>query len=146
MKGFDPSFITQLVETAIPLHKFLGVELLELREGYAKIKIPFKEEVVGDFRKRQWHSGIIATLMNSVGGIAGISYLKFKGDKIATIDLRVDYLRSAKAEALIVEAEVLSFGDNILKTTLCAWQGEKEKLLAEGKSIYGITNEKPDAE
>jgi len=133
VQELDHDFIKQLVEKAIPFHKFLAVELMAFRQGYAKIKIPFKEEVIGDFRKNQWHSGIIATVMNSVGGIAGISYLKFKESRISTIDLQVDFLRSAKAEALIVEGEVLSSDDNILKTVLCAWQGEKKSCLPKAK-------------
>ena len=141
MRGLVNGNIKQLVETAIPLHKFLAVKLLEQREGYAMIKIPFREEVIGDFHSRHWHSGILATVMGSVGGIAGISYLKFCGNKIATIDLQVDYLRGAKAEAIIVEGKVLSFIDNILITSLHAWQGEKVKLIAEGKGVYGITKD-----
>lgn len=58
VQELDHDFIKQLVEKAIPFHKFLAVELMAFRQGYAKIKIPFKEEVIGDFRKNQWHSGI----------------------------------------------------------------------------------------
>ncbi len=75
------------IEELIPIQKFLGVELIELRQGYAKVKVPFREEVIGDFRRRRWHGGIIATIMDSVGGIAGGTYFTSLKDKMAIIDL-----------------------------------------------------------
>ncbi len=132
----DKKFIKQTIEELIPIHKFLGVELLEIRKGYAKVKVPFREEVIGDIRKRRWHGGIIATVMDSVGGIAGGTYFTSFKDEMATIDLRIDYLKGAEASAIIVEGEIVKLGKTILVTRMGAYQENSEELIAEGKGVY----------
>ena len=134
----DEKEIKKTIEELIPIHKFLGVELLEIREGYAKVKVPFREEVIGDFRRRRWHGGIIATIMDSVGGIAGGTYATSPKDKIATIDLRVDYLKPAEASAIIVEGEIVRLGKTILVTRMKAYQENDDELISEGKAVYNI--------
>ena len=51
-----------MMEQSIPLHKFLGIELLEMRKGYGKVRVPFREEVMGDIRIRRWHGGLLLLL------------------------------------------------------------------------------------
>ena len=134
----DKKFIKRTIEELIPIHKFLGVELLEIREGYAKVKVPFREEVIGDFRKRKWHGGIIATVMDSVGGIAGATHFTSFKDKMATIDLRIDYLKGAEASAIIVEGEIVRLGQRILVTRMRAYQENSDELISEGKGVYFV--------
>ncbi len=50
----DKKSSRKAIEELIPIHKFLGVELIELRQGYAKVKVLFREEVIGNFRRRRW--------------------------------------------------------------------------------------------
>jgi uncharacterized protein (TIGR00369 family) len=131
-------FIKHAIEVGIPLHKFLGIELLEIKKGFVKVRVPFKEEVIGDPRKRRWHGGIIATVMDSVGGIAGGTHLTSFEDKLSTIDLRIDYLKGAEASAIIVEGEIVRLGNRILVTKMSAFQEDNNVLLAEGKGVYNF--------
>lgn len=131
-------FFKQLMEEEIPLHKFLGIELLEMKQGYGKVRVPFRNEVMGDVRRRRWHGGIIATVMDSVGGFAAATHLTSFDDKIATIDMRVDYLRGAKDSAIIVDGTVLRVGNRTVVTNMRAWQDGSDELLAEGKAVYNI--------
>jgi uncharacterized protein (TIGR00369 family) len=134
----EEKFIKRTIEELIPIHKFLGVELLELRQGYAKVKVPFREEVIGDFRRRRWHGGIIATIMDSVGGIAGGTYFTSLKDKMVTIDLRIDYLKPAEASTIIVEGEIVRLGKTILVTRMKAYQENDDELISEGKGVYNF--------
>ena len=134
----EEKLIKRTIEELIPIHKFLGVELLEIRQGYAKVKVPFREEVIGDFRSRRWHGGIIATIMDSVGGIAVGTYFTSTMDKMATIDLRVDYLNPAEASAIIVEGEIVRLGKTILVTRMKAYQENSDELISEGKGVYNF--------
>ncbi|MGB0524141.1 MAG: hotdog fold thioesterase [Flammeovirgaceae bacterium] len=142
----DSAFVKEIIEKKIPLHKFLGLELLEIRKGYAKVRVPFRDEVVGDIRLNRWHGGIIASVMDSVGGIAGGTHLTSFEDKIATIDLRIDYLKGAEASALIVDGEIVRLGNRILVTRMSAYQEESMELLAEGKGVYNFIRLKEDKE
>lgn len=127
-----------MMEQGIPLHQFLGIELLEMKKGYGKVRVPFRDEVMGDIRIRRWHGGIIATVMDSVGGFAAGTYLSSFKDQISTIDMRIDYFRGAKDSAIIVDGTVQRVGNRTIFTKMCAWQEGADELLAEGKGVYNI--------
>lgn len=95
-------FLRKTIEERIPIHKFLGLKVIELKEGFVKVEVPFRDEVVGGIRLNRWHGGIIATVMDSVGGIVGGTHFTSLKDKLATIDLRIDYLKGAEAKAIEV--------------------------------------------
>ena len=126
----------QVIEEMIPIHNFLGLKLLVLEKGFVKVSVPFRDEVVGDIRTNRWHGGIIATIMDSVGGIAGGTHFTSFEDKLATIDLRVDYLKGAEALPIIVEGKIVRLGNRILVTKMKAFQNDK--LIAEGKGVYNF--------
>ncbi len=129
-------FIKQVIEQNIPIHKFLGLKLLVLEKGFVRVSVPFRDEVIGDFRRNRWHGGIIATIMDSVGGIVGGTYFKSFEDKLVTIDLRIDYLKGAEASSIIVEGKIVRFGNRILVTKMKAFQNNE--LIAEGKGVYNF--------
>lgn len=123
-------------EERIPMHKFLALKILELDQNYVKITVPFRNEIVGDFRNNRWHGGIIATIMDSVGGVIGATHFTTMDDKISTIDLRVDYLKGAEPEMITVEGKLVRLGNRILVAKMKAFQ--KEVLIAEGKGVYNF--------
>ncbi|MBQ4915478.1 hotdog fold thioesterase [Maribacter sp. MMG018] len=129
-------FIKKTIEEGIPIHKFLGLKLLVLEKGFVRVSVPFRDEVVGDIRRNRWHGGIIATIMDSVGGIAGGTHFTSFEDKLATIDLRIDYLKGAEALPIIVEGKIVRLGNRILVTKMKAFQ--KDELIAEGKGVYNF--------
>lgn len=132
----NTDFLKNIAENMIPLHKFLGLQVLEIKEGYAKVKVPYRKEVVGDIRKNRWHGGIIATVMDSVGGIVGGTFGTSLKDKMATIDIRVDYLKGAGPKAIIVEGELVRLGNQIMVTRMKAYSEGSDDLIAEGKGVY----------
>ncbi|WP_271392502.1 hotdog fold thioesterase [Aequorivita sinensis] len=131
---------TELIKTtfekSIPMHKFLGLKIDLLEKNFVRIRVPFRKELVGDFRNNRWHGGVIATVMDSVGGVIGAMHFTSLQDKISTIDLRVDYLRGAEPEAIMVEGKIIRFGNRILVARMKAFQNEK--LIAEGKGVYNF--------
>lgn len=129
-------YIKHIIEEKVPIHKFLNVKLLELEQNYAKVIVPFKHEVIGDIRRNRWHGGLLATMMDSIGGLLGTNHFVTEDDKIATVDLRIDYLEEAKAEAIIVDAEIVRLGKRILITKMRTLQNGK--VIAEGKGVYSI--------
>ena len=84
----------------IPFHEFLRLEIEELKEGYARLKLPFRDEFVGDVRRPAIHGGIISTLIDVSGGAAVWTHFN-TDDGIATIDIRVDFLRPGPDSDLV---------------------------------------------
>lgn len=128
--------LIRLAEEEIPIHKFLGLKVEAIGSEYIRVKIPFRGEFVGDIRSNRWHGGVIAMIMDSVGGAIGVSNFISPGDKLSTIDLRVDYLRFAEDSDLIVEGRLVRMGNRIMVTRMEAYQNDM--LIAEGKGVYNF--------
>ena len=79
---------------AIPHARDLDMKLIELEGGVATITMPYDERLIGDPDTGVLHGGAVAALMDSCCGAAVISHPSNPGGT-ATIDLRVDYMRSA---------------------------------------------------
>jgi uncharacterized protein (TIGR00369 family) len=133
-----PETAAQIIEQGIPLHKFINVKVIELRDGYCKMRWPFREEVIGNFIKRNWHGGMIASALDAVGGAVGMATLTSPDERLATIDLRVDYLRSTGPSDLVVTAELVRSGNRIIATDMEAWQEDEQKLVAKGRAMYSV--------
>ncbi len=132
----NTELIKMAFEESIPMHKFLGLKIEILEKNFVRVSVPFRNELVGDFRNNRWHGGVIATVMDSVGGVIGALHFTSLEDKISTIDLRVDYLRGAEPQAIMVEGKIIRFGNRILVARMKAFQNDQ--LIAEGKGVYNF--------
>ncbi|SDW48360.1 hotdog fold thioesterase [Aequorivita viscosa] len=132
----NTELIKMAFEESIPMHKFLGLKIEILEKNFVRVSVPFRNELVGDFRNNIWHGGVIATVMDSVGGVIGALHFTSLEDKISTIDLRVDYLRGAEPQAIMVEGKIIRFGNRILVARMKAFQNDQ--LIAEGKGVYNF--------
>src|SRR5215510_3802543 len=72
----------------------LGMRVVETGPGFGVCALPFREELIGDPRRRVIFGGAITTLIDHASGLAVACALE-ELTAIATIDLRVDYLRAA---------------------------------------------------
>ena len=45
--------VKNLFENMVPFNKFLGFELIDLKENYAKMRVPFRPEFIGDPRTQR---------------------------------------------------------------------------------------------
>ena len=112
--------------------------LKQLAEGRVKLCIPFKPELVGDPRRPALHGGVLSTLVDVTGGFAVWTSCHLE-DRIATIDLSVDYLRPAGAKDLFAEAEVRLLGNRVGNASVVLWSAdEPEKHVAVGRAVYNI--------
>lgn len=123
----------------MPLHKHLGVKLLDARPGYAELLIPFKPELVGDPRSNRLHGGITATMLDSSGGAAAMTTLTTPDDKISTLDIRIDYLEPGKSADLIAYGEIVRSGQHVVVCRMWARHKGEDAIVAEGKAVYRVT-------
>lgn len=133
----DKEIFREIIENFIPLHKKLGVRLIDVSEGFAKIMVPYSPELVGDPRIQSLHGGIISLALDSVGGAAAMTTLVTPDDRLSTIDMRVDYLRPGKAQDLFAEGELARSGNRIIVTRMRAYH-EEGQPIAEGKGVYNV--------
>lgn len=78
-----------------PHAAYLGLSVVETGPKFAVMKLPYRAEIVGDPLRKVVFGGAITTLLDHASGLCVACSLETL-EAIATIDLRVDYLRAAE--------------------------------------------------
>ncbi len=126
------------VEEEIPFHRMLGIRVLEVRPGHARIRLPYNPGFQGNVVRGAMHGGIIAVLVDICGAVA--LWTNFgPTDKTSTLDMRVDYLRPAPFEELIAEGDVRMQGNRIANVDIRIYAASApRRQLAEGRAVYYV--------
>ena len=131
------AMVQKLMEEQIPFNKLIGIEVIDAEEGKATARFNFRRELVGNFKMGILHGGVIAAVLDVVGGAAVIS--GFGAEEplhgMGTVDLRVDYLRPGSGQHFIATGEVMRQG-RILSSTRMALHNDQGVLIAIGTAVY----------
>lgn len=136
----DLEAVQDLVQVP-PFHRYLGVQLEELDEGRAVVRLPFRDELIGNPLVPAIHGGIIAGLMDMAGGVATFAEL---GIPTPTVDMRVDYVRPARARDHLCEATIINLGRTIAFVDVEVRDAETDDLVATGRCIYSTKDQGAD--
>ena len=140
----DLAVLKQVLEEFIPFNKFLSVTATSLSRGRIEIEIPYRDELVGDPMKPALHGGVISMLADVAGGMAIWSMLDDMNHRLSTIDLRVDYLRPGKLEALVAEGTIVRVGRSVGVADVRLFQrSAPTDTVATGKGVYAIKSPRP---
>ncbi|WGW05663.1 PaaI family thioesterase [Tropicibacter oceani] len=90
----DKATIARQFIELIPHSKALGMEITELQDGVAVIRMPYDARFIGDPETGVIHGGAVSALMDTCSGAAVMSHPKAPAGT-ATINLRIDYMRPA---------------------------------------------------
>ncbi|MDZ7378049.1 MAG: PaaI family thioesterase [candidate division KSB1 bacterium] len=113
-----------------PHADYLGIRVVEIGPGYAIMTLPYREELVGDPARGVVFGGVITTLIDHASGLAVACSLS-ELVAIATIDLRVDYLRAAApGKDLFVRSECYRHTKNVAFVRASAWEEEPDNPFA----------------
>jgi len=116
--------------------RYIGGELIELKDGYAKLAFEVKNHHKQHLNVV--HGGAIATLADHCGWYAVISQLD-KGYTSVTIELKINYLKPAIGKHLIAKAKVVNRTKRTAFTTIKMYS--KEVLVAFATATYTIVDE-----
>lgn len=78
----------------VPHARAIGMEVVDARPNEAWVKIPYRPDLIGNPQTGVVHGGVITTLLDNSCGIAVMASLD-EALSIATLDLRIDYMRPA---------------------------------------------------
>lgn len=81
--------------SAIPHARALGLEITAIEFGKVWGKAPYRAELVGDPDTGVIAGGVLTTLLDNLSGFA-VHTATESFDGIATLDLRIDYMRPAE--------------------------------------------------
>lgn len=123
---------------AIPHVVELGIEIESAQQGTAIMRLPYRERLVGNPETGVLHGGVVTTLIDTVSGLAAISALD-QPRRIATIDLRIDYLRPASpGEDIYAKADCYKVTRQVAFVRCVAYQGGEDDLVASASGTFMI--------
>lgn len=124
---------------AIPHAAELGIEPVEAQGGVALLRLPWQERLVGNPETGVLHGGVITTLIDTVSGFAAITSLP-SPQPIATLDLRIDYLRPASPrQDVFARAEAYKVTRQIVFVRASAYQDGPDDLVATAVGTFMLT-------
>jgi uncharacterized protein (TIGR00369 family) len=134
----QPDVLRHLIEEEIPFNRLLGLRLVEARASFARLEIPFRDELVGDFLRPALHGGVLSAVADTAGGAAVWVSIEQEA-RVSTIDLRMDYLRPGRLELLVAEATVVRIGNRVGVADVRLFHPSSDgETIATGKGVYNI--------
>ena len=124
---------------APPFHQWLDLRLVALDEDGIEIAMPWRPEIVVNRKRGYTHGGILAALVDLAADYAVAAKLGTGGP---TIDMRVDYHKTAMQGELRAKARVLKLGRTFASAEAYVYNDAGE-LCASGRGVFYVADATP---
>lgn len=127
--------LPQLASSSAHTHA-LGFQFAGVEARRVRMRVPYRQDLVGDPETGVLAGGLVTALLDHVGGMAvWVALNRFA--TIATLDLRVDYMRAAEAgRDLLAEAECYRLGRAVAFVRAWAFEDSPDDPVAAAQSAY----------
>lgn len=134
----DKSDLAREVIQMIPHAQELGLELTDIGDGVAEIRMPYDTKLIGDPKTGVIHGGAVSTLMDTCCGAAVMSHPSAPGGT-ATIDLRIEYMRAATpGQAITTKATCHHISRNVAFVRAVAMDDDTERPVATATGAFSV--------
>jgi uncharacterized protein (TIGR00369 family) len=139
VKALSAAEIQEMLDVS-PFNVFLGltVETADPVKQEVTMRSPMRPEFERRPGSRQWHGGVIASVIDTVGDFA-VGMMVGRG--LPTVNFRVDYLKPAVDTALVAVSRVRRVGKSVGVADVDVFD-EKGALLAIGRGTYSTQDAK----
>ena len=127
--------------SAIPYARHLGLTV-QLVDGDPITKMSASDALIGNPVLPALHGGTVGALLES----AAIFKLLWEIESIAvpkTINITVDYLRSARVLDTYARASITKHGRRVANVQVRAWQGDEQKPIAAAHAHFLVKTRTP---
>lgn len=140
--GTLDAILPQLASGAAHTHA-LGFAFVGRDGERVRIRVPYREDLIGDPDTGVLSGGLVTTLLDHVGGLAvWVALDAFR--PIATLDLRVDYMRAAEpGRDLIAEARCYRLTRSVAFVRAWAFEDSPDDPVAAAQAAYILPAERP---
>jgi uncharacterized protein (TIGR00369 family) len=120
----------------VPHNQALGIETLEIERATALLKLPYDPKLIGNPDTGTIHGGAITALLDACSGTAVFTALT-EWAPIATLDLRIDYLRAAEPNRdVLCRARCYKVTRNVAFTRAVAYHDTEDDPIAAAAGTF----------
>lgn len=136
----DPKLrFAKLFAANVPHNRALGIEILDFGYESVLFKLPYDEKLVGHPDTGTLHGGAITALLDGASGAAVFGALR-ELVPIATLDLRIDYLRPAEAgKAVLASASCYKMTKHVAFTRAVAYHDNPDDPIAHSVGTFMVS-------
>lgn len=130
------SQLTQVMNQGSPQARALGIETVSIESDRATLRIAYKPELIGDPDTGVIAGGVVTTLLDHVCGQAVWATTRVEGS-IATLDLRIDYMRAAEpGRDIYATAHCYKLTRSVAFVRAQAYDGDPEDPVATAQAAF----------
>ncbi len=142
-RPFDRDRLLPVVQAAfrdmVPFNSALGFEVVDIAPGVVVLRLPWREDLVGNPRTGVLHGGAITALLDACGG-ASVFLKMHRPIPIATLDLRIDYLKPAAAKLdVFARAECYKLTKSVAFVRAVAYQQHENDPVASAAATFMLS-------
>jgi uncharacterized protein (TIGR00369 family) len=126
----------------VPHNHALGIEVVAMSREAVVFRLPYAAKLVGNADTGTLHGGAITALLDACSGAAVFASLT-QFVPIATLDLRIDYLRPAHNRDVIARAHCYKLTKNVAFTRAVAYHDSEDDPIASSVGTFMISTKGP---
>jgi uncharacterized protein (TIGR00369 family) len=131
--------MTRAFARGVPHNQALGIRILDVSPTEASFELPYDPKLVGNPDTGTLHGGAITALLDACCGAAVFAALP-QLVPIATLDLRIDYLKPAEpGKPVIGKATCYKMTRNVAFTRGVAYQGTPDNAIAHSVGTFMLS-------
>ena len=128
--------IAQTMNDGTPQARALGFSTLEIGNGVAILKVPYRPEIVGDPETGVIAGGVVTTLLDHASGQA-VHAAMTSWTSIATLDLRIDYMRPAQpGRDVLARAHCYKLTRSVAFVRAVAYEDDPDDPIAAAQAAF----------
>jgi len=123
----------------LPHCRELKIQVEDTGPARARMSLPYDERLIGDPETGVIHGGAVSVLMDTCAG-ASVLMHPANGGPLATLDLRIEYMRAAKPGIMITaEANCFHVTRTVAFIRVEAWDADQSRPVATASGAFTFT-------
>jgi uncharacterized protein (TIGR00369 family) len=128
-----------LASRYVPHNEALGIRIVDVIDHGAVFELPYDPKLVGNPDTGAVHGGAITAMLDACSGFAVFATL-VERVPIATLDLRIDYLKAAAArKSVFGRATCYKMTRNVAFTRAVAYQDDLDDVVAHAVGTFMLS-------